>query len=107
MAEDATPVLENACRSSMTTSIAPILSPADIAIVPNPANDRAFIHLPETASPLTSLDLTDVAGRSFQVPVSLLHDQWYAADLSKLAQGIYLIRIATPTQQGVARLVRQ
>ncbi|HRU62226.1 MAG TPA: T9SS type A sorting domain-containing protein, partial [Bacteroidia bacterium] len=107
MAEDATPVLENACRSSMTTSIAPILSPADIAIVPNPANDRAFIHLPETGSPLTTLELLDMAGRSFSVPVSPLHDQWYSADLSKLSQGVYLLRIMTPSQQGVARLVRQ
>lgn len=106
MAENASPYLENACRAAMNTAIAGILSPANIAIVPNPAESKASIHLPAGFEEIEYLELMDAAGRQFHVPVSPMKDRWFSADLSRLGPGVYFIQVKGSGTFGVARLVR-
>lgn len=76
-----------------------------LAIVPNPAADRAFLHIDRTVS-TENIQAFDLSGRRMNVPVVPGKDNWYEMNLEGLPQGVYIIRVNDEKAKGVARLVK-
>jgi hypothetical protein len=98
--------LSDNCVQSIITSVSNGLRPAGIAVIPNPAGNRARLHLDKGITLGNQLNLQDAGGRSFQVPASRSAEEWYDLDLSELPAGIYLLRIMDDAYFGTGRIVR-
>jgi len=93
--------ITNVGTGVVTTS----LQSAALAVIPNPASDRALLHLDRNVS-IQCIHVYDLSGKLFMVPMRLSKDDWYEMDLTKLAQGVYMIRAEGEKVRGVAKLVK-
>jgi len=84
----------------------PSLSEQQLSIFPNPATDRLFIRIPQTASNirlhLMNLQGRVILSREFESPASE-----FELDISTLSQGIYFVRFMSGNTIKTARLIKQ
>ncbi|HNP48011.1 MAG TPA: T9SS type A sorting domain-containing protein, partial [Bacteroidia bacterium] len=105
-AEQTTFFLANNCRPALNTGLASIFKPADLVILPNPANDKAFLHLSSADKGIKEVELTDASGRTIAVPVQSVREFWYEMDLSSLSGGVYILTVRSSETYGVTRFVK-
>jgi len=79
-----------------------------LAVVPNPANDRAQLHFDLIDADHTRIDLLDVLGRT----IATLHDgqlaagqQRFTLPVGELRGGIYFVRLQNGGRSDVVRFV--
>lgn len=98
--------LHDNCRPALNTGLASIFKPADLVIIPNPANDKAFLHLSSAEKDIKEVTITDGSGRTIAVPVHSVRDSWYEMDLSNLSGGVYILTVRSSETYGVTRFVK-
>lgn len=77
----------------------------NIHIFPNPANDKLTLSLPESYSPMdVSVKITDICGRSLNLPISESQKSHLVLNLEHIANGVYYILLET--NQGTFRTER-
>jgi hypothetical protein len=94
------------CLSTSTTGIETELKSSEFVIIPNPANDRAFIHISGGSKAVNDFIITDTEGRVVNVPIQSIRDEWYEMDLKSLSTGIYFIIRHTENSNDAVRLVK-
>ncbi len=94
------------CITSIPANIltSPVQSAA-LAVIPNPATDKALVHVDATVS-IRNVHVFDLTGKLIDVPMHFEKDNWYEMDLGNLQQGVYIIRVAEQHTRGIARLVK-
>ncbi len=97
--------VEGECVASEVTGIASIMKSAALAVIPNPARDKALVHVDQNVSPKHN-NVYDLNGKSFEVHTQFVKDNWYSIDLSNLPQGVYMIRVEEKDVRGIARLIK-
>ena len=97
--------IEGECVASEITGIASIMKPAALAVIPNPATDKAMVHVDENVS-AKHINVFDLNGKLFEVNIQFVKDNWYSMDLHNLPQGVYMIRVEEKDVRGVARLIK-
>lgn len=105
-AEQTTFNLNNNCRPALNTGISSIFKPADLAIIPNPANDKAFLHLSTADKNIKEVIVSDASGRTIAIPVQSLRENWYEMNLSELSGGVYILTVRSEGIYGVTRFVK-
>jgi hypothetical protein len=98
--------IDGNCITNIPTGIitAPVQS-AGLAVIPNPATEKALLHIDKHFS-VRSLHIYDLNGKLFSVPIIPSGDDWYEMDLQNLPQGIYMIRVDGEKGRGIAKLVK-
>lgn len=92
------------CISTSTSSVFNLLKTADMVLIPNPAKDRAFLHISNGKS--TALTIMDATGKSYEVAIQNLRDDWFELDLHTLATGVYFLVYKSEDTQGTLRMVK-
>ncbi len=98
--------IDGSCIPSIPTGIitAPVQSAA-LALIPNPATDKALLHIDKKVS-LQSIHVFDLNGKPFEVAIHPAKDNWYEMDLQNLPQGIYMIEVKDEKARGIIKLVK-
>ncbi len=106
-AERTTTTIYGTCfASQITTSINPILKDAGLVVIPNPANNRTFLHITGETGNMDEFTVTDITGKVCSVPKELIKESWYELNLEKLPSGIYFIVFRNNNFRGSARFVK-
>jgi len=103
-AEQTIHTIYNGCRSTATVGIASIMKPADLVIIPNPAREKAMVHISLPAG--GKMIVTDADGRIQDVRTVNFRDEWYEMDLRSLPAGVYFLRVQDENVYGVTRFVK-
>jgi len=99
-------ILNDNCRSVITTSIASQNNTAELIVMPNPANHTAYLHIKNGINGLSSVSLSDVSGKQYTVSAQPFRNDWYLLDLQSLPSGIYIIRVLNNGIYGAVRMVK-
>ena len=78
----------------------------DISIYPNPCSNILHIDF-ENQSNLSSIQITDIIGRVILTNRCQLTTNYYSIDVSTLAQGMYFMRINSPTRTEVKKFIKE
>jgi len=100
-------VIDSNCPSAPNTlNIADNDIEETITVYPNPANDILYI---KTNTLLTSVTVSTIDGRQLQTSKSLenYRNNIYELDMSKLAQGIYMVTTATESYLKTYKIVKE
>lgn len=74
-------------------------APLDVALYPNPAQDKISIQLKNGAA-ATHVSILDLAGKA----VLNISNPGNDVDVSTLAKGLYFVKVTSGTQQGIKKL---
>ncbi len=94
------------CVPSLITEVSTIARPSDLVVIPNPASERAFIHISGPAGSKDEIQITDASGRIVSVPIILIRDSWYEMNLNSLPTGVYFVIRKGNNVYGVTRFVK-
>lgn len=94
------------CYASEITSIPALMKQADLVLLPNPAKDRAFIHLSDEAGSISELIVMDVSGKIYSVPRQIIKGSWYELNLQDLPSGVYIVRLRNNKSYGATRFIK-
>ena len=94
------------CIPALSTDITTIAKPSDLVVIPNPANEKAYIHISGPAGSKDEIEITDASGRLVRVPVSFVRDAWYEMDLNSLPTGVYFVIRKGNNVYGVTRFIK-
>jgi hypothetical protein len=86
------------------TTVAPEIV---ISVYPNPANDKVFVNLNTSSVSADDVFLFDIPGKQYPVNPVKISDQLIEIDLSAIKSGMYFLRIKTPDELKVFRIIRQ
>lgn len=90
---------------STTTGIAEVNQPLSTLVYPNPTHDYLFVYIQPIASNNFELTLIDAQGRIALSEKNIQPTISYSLDVSKLAKGIYLLRIRNTEKEFTQRVV--
>lgn len=90
---------------STATGIAEVNQPLSTLIYPNPTHDYLFVYIEPIASNNFELTLIDAQGRIALSEKNIQPTISYTLDVSKLAKGIYLLRIKNTEKEFTQRVV--
>jgi hypothetical protein len=92
------------CWNASFTGIHETATQFDVALVPNPVSNEAWIQLPAgyKAEKMEVIDLTGRTITLYAVPVR----SGYTIDLSGLAGGVYVLRVHSGSQTGLTRFIK-
>jgi len=93
------------CTSVLPDAITSPVKNAAFVIIPNPAQDKALLHLDKQVN-IDHVHVYDLSGKKMQVTLSNYSNDWYEMNLEKIPQGVYMIRVDDGNTRGVARLVK-
>lgn len=79
--------------------------PTEVSISPNPATSVVSIEIPKAYSRDISIEIIDVAGRKHICPSISTFP--LKLDVSRLASGLYIVKVASPDDQWVRKFVRR
>lgn len=94
------------CIPSQPTTISIITAPPGLVIVPNPVNERAYVHFPDDSFRSNNIKVYDVSGKFFEVKVSLVRPHWLEMDLKNLPQGTFILKFQNEKLYRVAKFVK-
>ena len=94
------------CIPALSTDITTIAKPSDLVVIPNPASEKAYIHISGPAGSKDEIEITDASGRLVRVPVSFVRDAWYEMDLNSLPTGVYFVIRKGNNVYGVTRFIK-
>jgi hypothetical protein len=92
--------------ASITLSTPAILNQAELVIIPNPAQDRAYIHVSGATVNIDELVIIDVTGKVYSVDKQMVNTNWYEIDLHELPAGVYFVNMTSNSSHGVTRFVK-
>ncbi|MFN8165192.1 MAG: T9SS type A sorting domain-containing protein [Bacteroidia bacterium] len=75
-------------------------------MIPNPATDRALLHVAGGVKSVSELSFTDMSGKAVSIPVQQIRNDWFELDLHQLAKGMYFIIHHSETAHDAVRLVK-
>jgi len=78
-----------------------------ISVYPNPASDKVFVNLNTSSVSADDVFLFDIPGKQYPVNPVKISDQLIEIDLSAIKSGMYFLRIKTPDELKVFRIIRQ
>jgi hypothetical protein len=107
--QDAEQTIHNiygSCFASEITSVPALIRQADLVFIPNPARDKAFVHLSENSGSVNELTIMDITGKSYAIPFQMIHESWYELDLGNLPSGIYVISLLNNKSFGITRFIK-
>jgi len=93
------------CISILPDAVTSPVQNAAFAIIPNPAQDKALLHLDEHVN-IQNVHVYDFAGKQMEVPIAVSGDGWYEMNLENLPQGVYIVRADDQKARGVTRLIK-
>ena len=80
----------------------PVAVASKISVTPNPATTRLTLNMPDDMT-IDSIRITDLLGKTVAVPVATAS----AIDISKLATGVYVLRVASGGEKLDCKFVKQ
>jgi hypothetical protein len=92
------------CITTGIAAVNPIMKPAEMVLIPNPASERAYLHISNGKA--ADLTIIDAAGRSYSLAVQPIRDNWFELDLRTIPTGVYFIVLHSSESQGAVRLVK-
>ncbi len=105
-AERTITLISGTCFASPTTYIPSPAAKAVLVLIPNPANDKAFVHLSDNSGNMRDLKIMDLAGRIFNVPGHFAKDSWFELDLTSLPAGVYMVSVRGVNGISTTKLVK-
>lgn len=89
------------------TALGDLLGDLEVTVNPNPSEGRFFFHASHVQGPHLTLQVMDLQGRTLQQAVhqQVAGEVKASLDLSTLAKGMYLLRVAQGERSGVMKLV--
>jgi hypothetical protein len=105
-AERVMTVITGNCYAAIPTGISQVVSRPDLVVIPNPATDRALIHLNDNSSHISSIHIMDMSGKMFEVPMNYSKDNWYEMNLENLPGGVYMITTSGSKGISTTKLVK-
>jgi hypothetical protein len=97
--------IEGGCIESPSTGISSVMKSVALAVIPNPATVKAFVHV-DLGISAKEINVYDLNGKLFEIQPEYLRDNWYSMDLHNLPQGVYMIRVDKKDLHGIARLIK-
>lgn len=94
------------CVNALNTGITTLAKPSDMVIIPNPANEQAYIHISGVVNTDEQITVTDASGRTVKVPINFVRDAWYEMNISDLPIGVYFVVRKGANVSGVSRFVK-
>jgi hypothetical protein len=105
-AERVLTVIAGNCFAATVTSVPSVAPKAELVLIPNPAHDRALIHLNESNYNINDLQIMDMTGKTFNVPTGFSKDSWFEISLENLPRGVYIITVKGASGRDAIKLVR-
>jgi hypothetical protein len=105
-AERTVATVYGSCMPALATEITTIARPSDLVVIPNPAYEKAYIHISGPAGSKDEIEITDASGRLVRVPVTFVRDAWYEMDLNSLPTGVYFVIRKGNNVYGVTRFIK-
>jgi hypothetical protein len=93
------------CVQTSTTGLQSVLSPADLAIYPNPAKGKTYVHLSNASLKTDEILVQNISGQFLSTSFTKMNDNWYELDLHSLPAGIYLLSVRNAEVSGTIRFV--
>ena len=103
-AEKTNPFVYGNCKATTITGLSNLFKPADLVVIPNPASDKAFLHLSNGKA--NEISVFDAAGKLFNLTIQPIRENWYELDLHELPVGVYFIIVNGTDSRGATRLVK-
>jgi hypothetical protein len=94
------------CVPSEITSIGQITNQVEMVLLPNPAQDRLFVHLSAEGINMNELTIMDISGKTFSLPKQVYKNSWYEVDINDLPAGVYIVKFSNNNSYGVSRFVK-
>ncbi len=94
------------CITSEITSVENITREVEMVVLPNPAQDRLFVHLSSEIINKNDLTIMDLSGKIFSLPKQLYKNSWYEIDINELSAGVYIVKYNDGEKYGVSRFVK-
>ncbi|NTW26336.1 MAG: T9SS type A sorting domain-containing protein, partial [Lentimicrobium sp.] len=78
----------------------------EMSVYPNPASDKIFVNLNNNLITADDVFLFDMTGKQYQVRSVKPSERMIEVDLSAIKAGMYILRIKTPEEIKVYRIIR-
>ncbi len=93
------------CFQSPTAGIQNIGKESGLVIIPNPAIDRAFMHI-NGYTENSQIIIMDVQGKTYSIPKTFVKDYWYEMNLEEIPAGVYFVILRNKDLMETARFIK-